>query len=111
VQVCSNNDRSASNSSLLAFDSRFSPNGSTSSRGETSSRAPQEWSVVLSRMRLCYLLIIIVRDEWDNKKADIEDQLSEVLTVPWTVDVNPNQIYAYAGDGYAKESLGSCIAA
>ena len=39
-----------------------------------------------------------------------EKQLSDVLTVPWTVDVNPNQLYAYAADGYAKESLGSCIA-
>jgi hypothetical protein len=53
----------------------------------------------------------IVRDEWDNKKGEIEKQLSDVLTVPWTVDVNPNQIYAYAIDGYGKESLGSCIAA
>ncbi|KAI0381100.1 hypothetical protein F5Y04DRAFT_255746 [Hypomontagnella monticulosa] len=51
-----------------------------------------------------------IRDEWDSKKADLEKQLSDVLTVPWTVDVNPNQLYAYAADGYAKESLGSCIA-
>ncbi|KAI1848375.1 hypothetical protein JX265_008844 [Neoarthrinium moseri] len=51
-----------------------------------------------------------IRDEWDNKKGDIEKDLSDVLTVPWTVDVNPNQIYAYAKDGYAKDSLGSCIA-
>lgn len=52
-----------------------------------------------------------VRDEWDNNKAEIEKELSDVLTVPWTVDINPNQIYAYAIDGYGKESLGSCIAA
>ncbi|ORY60916.1 uncharacterized protein BCR38DRAFT_349199 [Pseudomassariella vexata] len=52
-----------------------------------------------------------VRDEWDNKKPDIEKELSDVLTVPWTVDVNPNQIYAYAGEGYARDSLGGCIAA
>ncbi|KAK6065019.1 hypothetical protein SCUP515_11418 [Seiridium cupressi] len=51
-----------------------------------------------------------LRDDWDNKKADIEKELSDALAVPWTVEVNPNQIYAYAGDGYAKESLGSCIA-
>ncbi|OTA65826.1 hypothetical protein K449DRAFT_462916 [Hypoxylon sp. EC38] len=51
-----------------------------------------------------------VRDEWDNKKPEIEQQLSDVLTIPWTIDVNPDQIYAYATDGYAKQSLGSCIA-
>ncbi|KAI1773770.1 hypothetical protein F4818DRAFT_421710 [Hypoxylon cercidicola] len=51
-----------------------------------------------------------IRDEWDNKKSDIEKQLSDALTTPWTVDVNPNQLYPYATDGYAKESLGSCIA-
>jgi hypothetical protein len=53
----------------------------------------------------------LVRDEWENKKAEIEKELSDVLGPPWTVEVNPNQIFAYAGDGYAKESLGSCIAA
>ncbi|KAI1097862.1 hypothetical protein F4804DRAFT_326310, partial [Jackrogersella minutella] len=51
-----------------------------------------------------------IRDEWDTKKSSIEQQLSDILTVQWTVDVNPNQLYAYATDGYAKESLGSCIA-
>ncbi|KAK7757513.1 hypothetical protein SLS62_000528 [Diatrype stigma] len=55
-------------------------------------------------------LIVVVRDEWDNKKANFEKQLSDILTVPWTIDVNPNQIYAYAKDGYAKESLGNCLA-
>ncbi|KAJ1324244.1 hypothetical protein MN608_10304 [Microdochium nivale] len=50
-----------------------------------------------------------LRDEWENKKADLEKQLSDILTVPWTVDIDPKQVYAYAGDGYAKDSLGSCI--
>ncbi|KAI1478536.1 hypothetical protein F4774DRAFT_385191 [Daldinia eschscholtzii] len=51
-----------------------------------------------------------VRDEWENKKSDLEQKLSDTLMTPWTVDVNPNQLYAYATEGYAKESLGSCIA-
>jgi hypothetical protein len=50
-----------------------------------------------------------VRDEWDNNKADLEQQLSEVLGETWTIDVNPNAIWPYHNDGYAKESLGSCI--
>ncbi|KAK7931753.1 hypothetical protein PG985_002465 [Apiospora marii] len=52
-----------------------------------------------------------LRDEWDNKKAQYEKELSDILTVPWTMEVNPNQVYAYATEGYAKESLGDCIAA
>lgn len=51
-----------------------------------------------------------MRDEWDNKKADVEKKISDILTVPWTIEVNPNQIYAYAKSDYAKESLGSCLA-
>ncbi|KAI1644978.1 uncharacterized protein F4817DRAFT_345192 [Daldinia loculata] len=51
-----------------------------------------------------------IRDEWDNKKFDLEQKLSDTLTTSWTVDVNPNQLYAYAEEGYAKESIGSCIA-
>ncbi|KAI0597100.1 hypothetical protein F4775DRAFT_602901 [Biscogniauxia sp. FL1348] len=50
-----------------------------------------------------------VRDEWDNKKSAVEKDLSDVLGTPWTIEVNPNQIYAYAEDGYAKECLGNCI--
>lgn len=36
--------------------------------------------------------------------------LSEVLGTEWTLDADLKQIYAYAQDGYAKESLGSCVA-
>ncbi|KAI8948149.1 hypothetical protein F4801DRAFT_558059 [Xylaria longipes] len=51
-----------------------------------------------------------VRDDWDAKKEGIEAKLSEILGVAWTIDVNPNQIYAYAdSSAYAKENLGSCI--
>ncbi|KAK3300696.1 uncharacterized protein B0H64DRAFT_21068 [Chaetomium fimeti] len=50
-----------------------------------------------------------VRDEWDNSKADLEKQLSDVLGAAWTIDVNPLAIWPYHNDGYAKESLGSCI--
>ncbi|KAI1121256.1 hypothetical protein F5Y10DRAFT_282630 [Nemania abortiva] len=50
-----------------------------------------------------------VRDAWDAKKEAIEAKISETLGVAWTIDVNPNQIYAYAKDGYAKENLGGCI--
>ncbi|KAJ8104576.1 hypothetical protein ONZ43_g7784 [Nemania bipapillata] len=50
-----------------------------------------------------------VRDGWDAKKEAIETRISETFGVPWKIDVNPNQIYAYAKDGYAKESLGDCI--
>ncbi|KAI1207461.1 uncharacterized protein F4807DRAFT_434677 [Annulohypoxylon truncatum] len=50
-----------------------------------------------------------IRDAWDNKKSGFEQQLSDTLTVPWTIEINPNQLYAYAEEGYAKESLGDCI--
>lgn len=50
-----------------------------------------------------------VRDDWDAKKADVEARITEILGVPWTIEVNPNQIYAYAKSGYAKENLGACI--
>ncbi|KAK4200025.1 hypothetical protein QBC40DRAFT_75848 [Triangularia verruculosa] len=52
-----------------------------------------------------------VRDEWDNNKADLEKQLSEILGTDWTVEADPKAIWPYHNDGYAKESLGSCIKA
>ncbi|KAH7347659.1 hypothetical protein B0T11DRAFT_143395 [Plectosphaerella cucumerina] len=50
-----------------------------------------------------------IRDEWDNNKADFEKQLSELLGETWTIDINPNAIWPYHNEGYAKESVGSCI--
>lgn len=52
---------------------------------------------------------MIVRDEYEQKKEELEKQLSGVLGTTWTVDIDPKQVYAYAGDGYAKDSLGACI--
>ncbi|KAK1971755.1 hypothetical protein LY78DRAFT_45140 [Colletotrichum sublineola] len=52
-----------------------------------------------------------IRDEWDSKKEDLQKELSDVLGAEWTLgEINPNELYPYAGDGYAKQSLGSCIA-
>ncbi|KAJ6445393.1 ATP binding protein [Purpureocillium lavendulum] len=53
----------------------------------------------------------MIRDDWESKKAEFEKSISDILGESWTIDINPNQIYAYAIDGYAKESLGSMLAA
>ncbi|KAH8883563.1 hypothetical protein GQ53DRAFT_698995 [Thozetella sp. PMI_491] len=50
-----------------------------------------------------------VRDEWEANKADFEKQLSDVLGTAWTIDINPNAVWPYHNDGYAKDSLGACI--
>ncbi|KAL2880844.1 hypothetical protein SGCOL_003871 [Colletotrichum sp. CLE4] len=51
-----------------------------------------------------------IRDEWESKKEDLQKELSDVLGEEWTLkDINPSALYPYAVDGYAKESLGSCI--
>jgi len=52
-----------------------------------------------------------VRDDWENNKADLEKQLSDILGAAWTIDLNPLAIWPYHNDGYAKDSLGSCIKA
>ncbi|KAI1264389.1 hypothetical protein F5Y18DRAFT_390332 [Xylariaceae sp. FL1019] len=50
-----------------------------------------------------------VRDDWDAKKEDVEKRLSEMLETPWTISVNPNQVFAYAKTDYPKQNLGKCI--
>ena len=57
----------------------------------------------------CRLITIQVRDTWETKLPDLEKQLSDVLGVSWTVDIDPKAVYPYAVEGYAKESLGSCL--
>lgn len=51
-----------------------------------------------------------VRDEWESKKADFEKELSDLLGVEWTTDINPNALYPYTSEGYSRDSMGSCIA-
>ncbi|KAI0397975.1 hypothetical protein F5Y17DRAFT_256931 [Xylariaceae sp. FL0594] len=52
-----------------------------------------------------------VRDSWDVKKAGVEKKISDILGVEWTIDVNPNQIFAYAkpDNAYVQQNLGSCL--
>ncbi|KAH8656087.1 hypothetical protein BGZ60DRAFT_385182 [Tricladium varicosporioides] len=51
-----------------------------------------------------------VRDGWEAKKPALEATILGHLGVPWTFEVNPNLIYAYAEqDSYAFNSLGDCI--
>lgn len=50
-----------------------------------------------------------IRDDWENNRADFEKQISEVLGTSWTIDIQPNAIYAYAKESYAKDSLGSLL--
>ena len=52
----------------------------------------------------------IVRDSWDSAKDGLAQDLSSLLGETWTIDVNPNQVYAYATEGYAKEQPGAMIA-
>jgi len=51
-----------------------------------------------------------IRDEWENKKSEMETQISEALGGDWKFDINPNALFPYATDDWAKQSLGSCIA-
>lgn len=51
-----------------------------------------------------------LRDSWEAKKEEIANKTSEILGQTWTVDADEKQIYAYAEEGYAKESPGSMIA-
>ncbi|EGR49785.1 uncharacterized protein TRIREDRAFT_59197 [Trichoderma reesei QM6a] len=52
-----------------------------------------------------------IRDEWEKKKSDYEQRLSEVLGEPWKIDIDLRQVCAYAQDGYAAESPGSMTSA
>lgn len=54
---------------------------------------------------------ITVRDEWDSVKEDLTSQITQILGQEWTIDITPTAVWPYHGDGYAKESLGSCIKA
>jgi hypothetical protein len=55
------------------------------------------------------LTFCVVRDEYENKREDLEKKLSDLLGETWKFEVNPNFIFAYANDGYAKNNFGGCI--
>ena len=52
----------------------------------------------------------LVRDSWENKKGEIEEQISTLLGEKWKFDINPLAIFPYAAeDSYGHRSLGDCI--
>jgi len=52
----------------------------------------------------------LVRDSWENKKGEIEEQISTLLGEKWKFDINPLAIYPYAEEGsYGNTALGNCI--
>jgi hypothetical protein len=51
-----------------------------------------------------------VRDEWEQKKGDLDKKLSDLMGVEWKFEFNPNAIYPYAiEDSYMKNSPGACL--
>jgi hypothetical protein len=55
-------------------------------------------------------LTIIVRDEWEQKKGDLEKKLSDLMEVEWKFDFNANALYPYAVEGtYMKNNPGACM--
>jgi hypothetical protein len=49
-----------------------------------------------------------VRDEFESKKQEIEERISEVLCTPWTIEANYLAIFPYAED-WARNNLGACM--
>ncbi|KAF5632498.1 uncharacterized protein FTJAE_7477 [Fusarium tjaetaba] len=52
-----------------------------------------------------------LRDEWQNKLADFEEQLSKAMGVEWKIDIDALAVVPYgAPDSWSRESPGSMIA-
>ncbi|SPO07090.1 uncharacterized protein DNG_09784 [Cephalotrichum gorgonifer] len=49
-----------------------------------------------------------VRDQWQEKKAELEEKLSSLFGTTWTIDIDPLVIYPYAEE-WAQASLGEFI--
>lgn len=51
-----------------------------------------------------------IRDNWENRKEELEGKISTLLGAPWTVTIDPKAIYPYGEEGsYAKNSTGDMI--
>ncbi|ORY14574.1 hypothetical protein BCR34DRAFT_585744 [Clohesyomyces aquaticus] len=51
-----------------------------------------------------------LRDTWEPKKPELEAELSQVMGVPWKLDINPNAIWVYAqADSWESKNIGTRI--
>ncbi|KAF2179115.1 hypothetical protein K469DRAFT_674816 [Zopfia rhizophila CBS 207.26] len=67
-------------------------------------------TVIPSAQKLPLAVRKNVRDEYENKKADFEEELSSILGKPWKIDINPNAIWVYTEEGgCGRTSLDSCL--
>ncbi|KAM0438497.1 hypothetical protein ACHAPT_001246 [Fusarium lateritium] len=39
-----------------------------------------------------------IRERWDPRKPEFEEEISEILGQPWTIDIDPHKIWPYAED-------------
>ena len=53
---------------------------------------------------------VLVRDDYESKKPDYEKEMTETLGAEWSIVINPLAVWPYAGDSWAKDRLGSCLA-
>lgn len=51
-----------------------------------------------------------MRDDYENKKDELEKKISDKLGVPWKIEINPLAIWPYAKEGsYMRGNPGSCL--
>jgi len=51
-----------------------------------------------------------VRDSYEPKREELGKKISDILKKDFKINFNPNEIYAYADDGWAKNSFGQMLA-
>ncbi|KAH7016185.1 uncharacterized protein B0I36DRAFT_336993 [Microdochium trichocladiopsis] len=51
-----------------------------------------------------------VRDEWEQNKPEVEQQISDTFGTPWTIEIDPLTLYPYAEEGsFGNHSPGIMI--
>ncbi len=50
---------------------------------------------------------VLVRDNWEAKKPELESQLSSLLDCPWQVSIDTQSLFPLIEVHYAKEHAGA----
>jgi hypothetical protein len=57
-----------------------------------------------------YVPFSSVRDVYEPKREEVAKKVSEALKVDFKITIDPNATFAYAADGWAKNSHGDMLA-
>ena len=77
----------------------------------TTANTPAPSVIETPKVKLPLAIRKNVRDNWEAKQPELEEQISKLLGTPWKVSVDPGYLWSIGEEGFVKQNPGGAICA